>query len=215
MSKVIRIAGFIFVALLLCGCGTSEEAIQTSVAQTEEYQTLLDLAASATAAAAATDTPVPTDTEIPTETSSPTPEVTDTLEPGKAFVPDVIGMVVDDAMQTLEDEGMDGYWVAVVDPTYDDGTVYEQEPVAGEIITVEEEQVKLLVAFKEGTPTASAAFRGGNPTNKPCGGVGEKGKCVGNVCTYCVFGFLWEWDCSTCGGTCVFSDTLDLYTCDC
>jgi hypothetical protein len=124
-------------------------------------------------------------------------------------------MLVDDAMQTLEDEGIEGYWVAVVDPSYPDGSVYEQDPLAGEVITVEEEQVKLLVAFKEGTPTASAAFRGGSPTNKPCGGVGEQGKCDGNVCQYCVFGLLWEWNCDTCGGTCVFSDTLDLYTCDC
>ena len=84
MKKIIVIS---LMALLLVGCGTSEDAVQTAIAETEAAKPTLTYTAvptdtpEPTFTPLPTDTPQPTETDIPTETTVPTEEYTPTPLP--------------------------------------------------------------------------------------------------------------------------------------
>jgi len=80
------VSGLLVLATL--ACAMSESARATRMAETEEAQEIEALIQTSTAAALATDTPAPTATIL--------------IPPGMGFVPDLIGMDLDEAQRLLE-----------------------------------------------------------------------------------------------------------------
>jgi hypothetical protein len=212
--------GIAVAALLLVGCAPSEAQIQTALQDTQQVEEAIAQAIAATQAAALalipSDTPIP-----PTSTDTPTPEVTSTgtPPPGQAYVPDLVGLNIEDAKATCSAADLPFYWVVLINKDVPQFSVYAQTPGPGSLISLDanrnKDRLKLLEGVHEYTPTPPPAKKAGSTSGDPCGGIDYAGICSGNTALWCDGGQLWYWDCAAyCGGYCGW-DPAQGNTCFC
>ena len=125
------IRNLFLIVFLLCGyflisCtatrSVSEEAIATAIAETAIIEEIRAYHKTRTAEAQATNTPFPTSTEtpVPTNTVQPSLTPTPTPPPGKAYVPNFIGMAFREVRDVLTEMVWEGwYYIAIVNKEVD------------------------------------------------------------------------------------------------
>jgi len=131
-KRVARLIGIAVAALLLAGCAPSEAQIQKALQDTQQVGEAIAQAIAATQAAALaltpSDTPIP-----PTSTNTATPEVTSTspAPPGQAYVPDMVGLNIEDAKATCSAAELPFYWAEFINKDVPEWSVFAQTPGPG------------------------------------------------------------------------------------
>lgn len=202
--------GIAVAALLLLGCTLNEAAIRKAVEETQQVQKAGEAIAEAIAGTQAallaltpSEPPVP-----PTSTNTVTPEITSTspAPSGQAYVPDLVGLNIEDAKATCSAAELPFYWVEFINKDVPEWSVFAQTPGPGGLVKLDAKQakdkLKLLMSVYMFTPTADLTGRDtGESTGDPCGGLTYEGICDGNVAWWCDGGVIWYWECSgACGG---------------
>ncbi len=213
----------ILVGLILCclnACGKSEEALATSIAETQQAEQFDALAMTATKLAGPSDTPTntftptitPTLTSTPTPSDTPLPSTTPTPPEGSAYVPDLVGLTYAEATTILKDLGLPWYYVAVVKKDTPTWEVVEQSPRAGALLDLEEMQVKLVISFSADSPPRPQP-RSGYFIDDSCRGISQEGVCYGGSVFWCENTNLLMQDCSFCDGYCGTNEGIKVCYC--
>ena len=192
---------------LLTGCTSSEEQIRKAIQQTQDVKQGIENAIAATHRAEAPQIP-PTSTITLTPTNTSTAEATNTATPplGKAYVPDLVGVNIEDAKATCSAASLPFFWVELINKDVPEWSVFAQTPAAGGLIDLNAKQsnkkLKLLMSVYKFTETPKPQPKRGSSTSDPCGGLTYEGICQGNVAYWCENNQVWYWNCGSCGGTC-------------
>jgi len=201
----IRIA---VVGLLLAGCAPTEAQIEKALQETSQVEHAIQAALAGTHAAllalTPSEPPIP-----PTSTNTATPETTSTspAPPGQAYVPDLVGLNIEDAKATCSAADLPYYWVELINKDVPEWSVFAQTPGPGGLVRLDAKQsrdkLKLLMSVYRFTDTPIPPPKeGGASTGDPCGGLTYEGICDGNVAWWCDNSQIWYWDCASCGGVC-------------
>lgn len=192
-----HLIGIAVAALLLVGCTLNEAQIAKAVQETQEAaQTIAEAIEGTQAALIAltpTEPPVP-----PTSTNTATPDVTSTSAPppGQAYVPDLVGLNIEDAKATCSAADLPYYWVALINKDVPEWSVFAQTPAPGSLIKLDadrnSDKLKLLEAVYKYTPVPD---KPGHSTGDACGGLTFEGICDGNIAYWCQDGEIWYWNC--------------------
>ncbi len=204
----------------LSACGKSEEAIATSIAETQKAEEFEALAMTATKLAGPSDTPTntftptitPTASQTPTPSDTPLPSSTPTPPEGSAYVPDLVGLTYNEATVILKGLGLPWYYVAVVSNDTPTWEVMDQSPRAGALLDLEEMQVKLVISFSAESPPRPQP-RAGYFYSDSCHGIPEAGVCYGNFVFWCENTNLIMQDCSFCDGYCGTNEGIKVCFC--
>jgi hypothetical protein len=218
MRRQMFLAGLMF--FCLTACGKSEEAVATSIAETQKADEFEALAMTATKLAGPSDTPTntftptitPTSTCTPMPSDTPLPSLTPTPPEGSAYVPDLVGLTYAEATAILKELGLPWYYVAVIKKDTPTWEVIEQEPRAGALLNLEEKQVKLVISFSAESPPRPQPRAGYFFDNK-CGDLTYAGVCYAGLVIWCENGKVLYQDCSFCDGYCGTHDGIKVCYC--